>query len=163
MQNNPVNFVDPSGLTWRTNLGFFRDWAIGTGGNIRIYSTYNVESQEMQKSPGAKALRDAFYKGGCKNYRGFAYGVGQAAWDTLINPFTANPSSTAAQVGGFAGANAIKNNDGTVTFTIPNIAGTRSFFYHLVPDRKGDTGPMRNIEQIFQWTEEMDECNCKGN
>lgn len=122
----------------------------GGGSNSRFYGPNTVEIQEMQNSPGANALRNDFYAGGGKN---FIYGSEQAAWDTLLNPFTADWSSTAAQVGGFAGASAINNGNETVTFTITNVAGTYSFFYHQVPDRSGTTGPMRNITQTFQWTE----------
>lgn len=147
---NPVNRVDPSGLTWSSNLSFLLDWASGGGSNNRFYGPNTVETREMQNSPGANALRNNFNAGGGKN---FAYGSGQAAWDTVVNPATADRSSTAAQVGGFAGASAINNGDGTVTFTILNVAGANSFFYHLVSDRSGTTGPMRNINQTFQWTE----------
>lgn len=89
---------------------------------------------------------------------GILYSTTQAAWDTVINPATADWSSTSAQVGGFAGASAINNGNGTVTFTIPNVAGTRSFFYHAVSDRTATTGMMSNINQRFQWTENIG-CN----
>jgi hypothetical protein len=150
--NNPVNYSDPSGLTWSSNLGFLWDWASGGGSNNRFYGPNTVETREMQNSPGANALRNDFYAGGGKN---FIYGSGQAAWDTVINPAAADWSSTAAQVGGFAGASAMNNGNGTVTFTITNVAGAHSFFYHLVPNRSGATGPMSNINQTFQWTESI--------
>jgi hypothetical protein len=116
----------------------------------------------MQNSPGGKKLRDAFYKNGCKNVSNFGYGTSEAATDTLLNPCTADWSGTGAQVGGFRGATAMDNGDGTATFTIPNVAGTHSFFYHLVPDRSSTTGLGRNINQTFQWTEPIDKskCNC---
>jgi len=160
--NNPVNRVDPLGLTWSSNLSFLFDWATGGGwGNNRFYGPGTVEIQEMRNSPGGNALRDAFYANGCKDRRGFSYGSGQAAWDTLLNPLTADWSGTGAQVGGFAGASATNNGNGTVTFTIPNVAGTYSFFYHAVPDRSGSTGAMRNINQTFQWTENINASACK--
>lgn len=111
----------------------------------------------MKKSPGAEKLRKEFYKRGGNNLKGFVYGTFEAAYDTLLNPKTADWCSTAAQVGGFAGAEAINNNDGTVTFRIVNIAGTKSFFYHLFPNRSGTKGPMRSIVQIFEWVEKIDE------
>ena len=115
----------------------------------------------MSESLGADKLRQAFKNNGCKNKTGVAYGTFEAAWDTLLNPFTADLSSTAFQVGGFAGASAEKNENGTVTFRIRNMAGTHSFFYHLVPDRKGKIGPMRNIEQNFASTE-PNPCSLSG-
>jgi hypothetical protein len=107
-------------------------------------------------------LRSKFYKGDGKDVPTYSYDTFKAAYDTLLNPKTADWTSTAAQVGGFAGASAINNNDGTVTFTIINIAGTKSFFYHIAPDRKVREGPMRNIIQIFKWKEKIDESRIKN-
>jgi len=123
---------------------------MGTGDSNRVYGPNSIETKEMQVSPGANALRNDFYSDGGKN---FAYGTVQAAKDTLLHP--SYWSSTALQVGGFGGANAVNNGNGTVTFTIPNVAGVKSFFYHLLSDRSESTGPMRNINQTFTWTENM--------
>jgi hypothetical protein len=63
-----------------------------------------------------------------------------------------------------ANAHAFYHADGngniTVTFCIPNVAGTHSFFYHIVPDRSGTTGPGRNIKQTICWTEPIDKSKC---
>ena len=158
--NNPVNAIDPLGLTCKSNWDFFWDWALGRGSNNRSYGDGSTESNEMKNSPGGQAMRDKFYKGGCKNFDRGSYGTVQAAWDTLINPFTADPCGTGAQVGGFAGATATDNGNGTVTFCIPNKAGTKSFFYHIVPDRTGTTGPGRTIKQTICWTEPIDKSKC---
>ncbi len=166
--SSPTNLIDPSGLTWQTNSNFFWDWALGLPGggaaNGRFYGPNDIETQEMIHSPGGEKFRNEFYKNHCKNVRKFAYGTYEAYWDTAANPFTADLSSTAFQVGGFAGATAINNGNGTVTFQIPNTAGTHSFFLHLVPDITSPTGPMHNIEQVFWWTEPIDpgrNCGCK--
>lgn len=160
---DPLNLTDPRGLTYESNMEFLEDWLTGGGSNRRNYGPSDLETGEMASSPGGTGLRDAFYAGGCKDKRSFSYGTGRAAWDTLLNPYTADWGGTGAQVGGFAGASATNNSNGTVTFTIPNVAGTHSFFYHVVPNRKGTTGPMRSINQRFQWTEKIDEgrCECK--
>jgi hypothetical protein len=105
----------------------------------------------MMQSPGADYLRDQFAKNGC-SYTPAGYGTIRAAFDTLLNPFTANPFSTAAQVGGFMGT-VSNNGDGTATYNITNTAGTRSFFYHVAPNRASPTGPMSNIDQSFVWSE----------
>lgn len=94
------------------------------------------------KSNGAEVVRNLFYKKGCKDVANVAYGTGHAFKDTALKP-----SGTPFQVGGFAGASATNNGNGTVTFNIPNVAGARSFFYHIVPDRSSPTGPMSNIYQ----------------
>jgi RHS repeat-associated protein len=158
--NNPVNAIDPLGLTCKSNWDFFWDWALGRGSNTRNYGDGSTESNEMKNSPGGQAMRKKFYKGGCKNFNNGNYGTGRAAWDTLINPWTADPCGTGAQVGGFGGATATDNGNGTVTFCIPNVAGTHSFFYHVVPDLKGTTGPGRNIKQTICWTEPIDKSKC---
>jgi len=160
--NNPIARIDSLGLTWSSNANFLFDWVTGRGSNSRFYGPNDLETQEMRNSLGADALRNDFYRHGCSERRGFVYDTWPAAWDTLVNPATADWSGTAAQVGGYASANAVNNGDGTVTFTIPNIAGTKSFFYHNISDRSGLTGPMRNISQTFQWTEKInaDACKC---
>ncbi len=162
VRNNPMNLIDPTGLTWETNTMFLWEWSTGLHSNdVRSYHSYDVETIEMSESLGAEKMREAFKFNGCKTKTGIPYGTIEAAWDTLLNPFTADWSSTAFQVGGFAGASVVDNKNGTVTFRIRNIAGTHSFFYHLVPDRKRKTGPMRNIEQNFSWTE-RNPCSLSG-
>ena len=151
---NAVNRSDPSGLTWNSNFRFLLDFGTGSGSNNRVYNAGTTETQEISASPGANALRDAFYRGGGATIPRFTYASDQAAKDTVLNP--SYWSSTALQVGGFDGASAVNNGNGTVTFTIPNEAGTRSFFYHAVDDRTGTTGPMRTIKQIFTWTEPIE-------
>lgn len=159
--NDPINLIDPSGLTWTSNWNYFWDWALGRGSQKhRNYGPNDPETQEMTNSPGVNKLRDAFNRGGCKSQNNLSYDTYEAYWDTTVNPFTADWSSTAAEVGGFAGASIVNNGNGTATFTIPNTSGTHSFFLHLVPDRKSPTGPMSNIYQTFQWTEPLSGRNC---
>jgi RHS repeat-associated protein len=161
--DNPTNLIDPSGLTAGTNIGFFLDWLFGRGARTRPYGPNDIQMQEMQRSVAAKLLRNSFYNNHCKDVNRFTYDTFQAFWDTLASPWTADPMSTAAQVGGFDHATAINNGNGTVTFTIPNVAGTHSFFYHAVPDRSSSTGPMSNINQVFQWTEPISGRTCGCN
>lgn len=157
--DDPVNFFDPSGLTPSTNWNFFWNWALGIGPRTRNYGPNDIETQEMMKANGAAVIRNLFYQKGCKNVTDVAYGTGHVFRDTVTSPF-----STPFQVGGFAGASATNNGNGTVTFVIPNVAGTHSFFYHIVPDRSSPTGPMSNITQTFTWTEPINPaggCGCK--
>jgi RHS repeat-associated protein len=163
--NAPVTKIDPLGLTCASNWKFFWSWAMGGGQQNRYYGPNTTETKEMENSPGGNKLRDAFYKNGCKNVNNFGYGTGEAAADTLLSP-----SETCWQVGGFGGATAIDNGNGTVTFTIPNVAGTHSFFYHIVPNVPNQinlplAGPIntpgRSIFQTFQWSERIDRGKCK--
>jgi hypothetical protein len=161
--SNPVNVMDPTGFTWASNWNFFWDWALGGGQNKRSYGPNDVETEEMKNSIGAEKLRGKFYKEHCRGFSNGAYGTVEAYWDTTINPFTLDWSSTAAQVGGFGGATATNNGNGTVTFSIPNSAGTHSFFLHIPPDMPWTDVPMRTIDQQFQWTEPIKggDCGCK--
>jgi RHS repeat-associated protein len=162
--NDPINNVDPLGLTYVSNWNYFWSWAFGAGSGVRNYNISDVETQEMMNSPGVNKLRDQFYKNNCQSITNFGYGTGEAYYDTLFNPHTADWGGTAAEVGGYAGARAINNGNGSVTFVIPNVSGTHSFFLHRVPDRSGNSGPMRNIDQMFKWTERIPKdgkCPCK--
>jgi len=151
--NNPVSRRDPLGLTWTTNARFLADFLTGGGATTRQYGPGDIETTEMQQSVAAQKMRDAFVGGGCKGVSGFTYPTGEAYGDTVANPLTADWSSTAAQVGGFAGASVANNGNGTIMITIPNQAGARSFFYHAVPNAPWTNGPLRTISQTFQWTE----------
>jgi RHS repeat-associated protein len=159
--NEPTGLIDPLGLTYGTNIKFLWDFLTGAGRTNRSYGPGDVETQEMMSSPAAAAMRSQFRRGGCHNQTSLAYGTSQAAKDTLLNP--SEWSSTAVQVGGFAGASVINNGNGTATFTIPNDAGAHSLLYHMVPNRQSDTGPMRTIQQTFHWTEPITGggCSCR--
>jgi RHS repeat-associated protein len=160
VRNSPTLLTDPLGLTWQTNWNYFWQWVFGLGDTTRTYGPNSVELQEMQSSTGADFLRQSFVNNGCINTYNLEYNTGTAYYDTLLNPYTADWSSTAAEVGGFGGASVVINGDGTVTYTIVNLSGTKSFFFHLVPDRTGTTGWMRTITQTFQWAEPSP-CECQ--
>jgi RHS repeat-associated protein len=157
--NDPSNEIDPDGLSLASNATFLWDWFWGNGDRVRTYDPDSPQGRDMITSPGANRLRNAFYEGGCKSIprHKFSYGTAEGAWDTLLNPFMWG--STALQVGGFE-AIAKNNGDGTVTYTISNIAGKYSFFYHQVPDRTSNFGMMTNILQTFRWTEPIDPSKC---
>jgi RHS repeat-associated protein len=163
VNSNPISFTDPYGLTLRSNWNYFWDWALGAGASNRSYGPNDVETQEMQQSVAAQQMRDAFQKAGCKGVKGLNYGTFQAYWDTTANPFTADWGSTAFEVGGFGGGSVVNNGDGTATYSFPNTSGTHSFWLHAVPDRTSPTGPMRNINQKFSWTEPVpSNCGCSS-
>ena len=62
------------------------------------------------------------------------------------------------QIGGYGEASALNNGNGTVTYTVNNVAGAKSFFYHapFVSNKQGDTGMFRSINQTFKWTTNID-------
>jgi uncharacterized protein RhaS with RHS repeats len=120
--NNPLSRRDPLGLTGTTNARFVADFLTGGGATTRQYGPGDIETSEMQQSVAAQKMRDTFVGGGCKGMSRFAYGTGEAYLDTAANPLTADWSSTAVQVGGFAGASVINNGNG-ITTTIRKQAG----------------------------------------
>jgi RHS repeat-associated protein len=144
------------------NSEFVLDFLLGTGDSYRYYHPDGEMGRQMRQSPGAAKLRDAFYVNGCKNVTNFSYGHWEAARET--GPLAPSHwGNVDFQVGGFGGATAVNNGDGTVTFTIRNEAGTRSFFAGFItgiPNRTCTTGPMRTIEQTFKWTEKIDRSKC---
>jgi hypothetical protein len=146
--NRPLNGVDPDGLTFRSNFKFLFGWLAGCSERTRRYGDDSIELKEMRCSPGANRLRDAFYRGDCQDIAAFSYPTLLAARETLLHP-----RDTSFQVGGFGGASARNNGNGTVTFIIPNQAGANSFFYHVLPNAPWSRGPMRTVNQTFCWTE----------
>jgi RHS repeat-associated protein len=158
---NPLQQTDLVGQTASTNWNYFWNWALGIGSKQRSYGPDDVETQEMEQSPSAKKMRSEFAKAHCRNIKNFQYGTFEAYWDTFANPFTADASSTAFEVGGFAGASVTNNGDGTATFDIPNVSGAHSFFLHMIPNSPWAKGPMSNIHQDFKWTEPISECGCQ--
>jgi RHS repeat-associated protein len=158
---NPISNSDPMGLTYITNWNYFWDWFFGWGSSYRSYGPNDVETQEMEQSVAAQQMRDAFHKAGCQNVNGLDYGTVEAYVDTAVNPLTADWGGTPFEVGGFAGGSVVNNGNGTATYSFPNVSGTHSFFFHLVPDRQSSTGMMRNITQRFTWTESTSSgCGC---
>lgn len=108
-------------------------------------------------SPNVKRAIDKFYADGApKEGITFRHDTFEAFRETIADPFTRNLKSTAMQVGGYAGATITNNGNGTMTIRITNVAGANSFFYHLVPNLLGKTGPMHNVEQVFEWTIPID-------
>ena len=63
----------------------------------------------MENSVGANRLRQFFYNKNCQDVTRYGYGTPRAAWDALLNPSTADWSSTAAQVDGWGPASATNN------------------------------------------------------
>jgi hypothetical protein len=155
--NNPITGIDPEGLTSASNAAFLGGWLAGTLPSDISYGGGSLEVNEMMVSPGVNRMRNSFYQGKCKTIT-YDYGTWEAYRDTVLNP--RYWSSTAAQVGGFAGATATNNGNGTVTFTITNVAGSHSFFLHDVPNSPFSRGPMHNVTQHFAWTEPIDPSKC---
>jgi len=175
--NNPLTYVDPSGLSWIDNVSLFIDWVLERGKGTRPYGPDKPETREIAMSEGARIMRERFVKGGCKSSEDFAtYGSFSAFYESLNNPFNA----TQVQVGRFDYAY-LNNGNGTVTYVIFNMLSIYSFFYHfgepivspltgkypvwfvqMTHKPRGKGIPyMGNLKQIFYWIEPLPEqCKC---
>ena len=155
VENNPINYVDPLGLTLKTNWEFFWDWVLEKGQSEREYGEGTIEIEEMKTSPGAAKMREEYKAKRCSYAEG-NFGTVEAYFKTIWMP-----NSTAFQVGGFY-YNAVNNGDGTVTYTIRNQASAYSFFLHIpgIPHapRGGTLHLFGNIDQLFSWTEKSPCC-----
>lgn len=149
---NPVSNRDPVGLTCQTNWEFLKEWFFGAGARNRDYGPGDIELFEMQVSLAMAKIRERYAQGRCQANATINSGSFEAAWNTILNSWTIDFGSTALQVGGF-NIDIQRNADGTLTDVLKNIAGTKSWFYHLVPDRTSETGWLRSITQNFTWTE----------
>ena len=149
--SNPITFIDPYGLTLKTNWEFFWDWVLEQGEEKREYGEGTVELEEMKSSPGAAKMRAAFKANMCESMKNQSFGTVEAYFKTIFTP-----NSSAFQVGGFL-YDAVNNGDGTVTYTIRNQASAYSLFLHIpfIPHKKrgGTLHLFGNIDQVFQWTE----------
>jgi hypothetical protein len=138
-------------LIGQPNQEFLAHWATGNSPAIIQYPSDSHQSREMQKSPNVTRAIDQFYAEGAPAKLLFRHDTIPAYIETIFNPMTANWHSTAMQVGGYRNATITNNGNGTMTIRIRNIAGANSFFLHLIPNLPGTSGPMHNIEQIFEW------------
>lgn len=138
------------------NQPFLAGWTTGDLPTPIVYAPDSPQVRDMMESPNVKRAIDEFYVKGAPKIHPFRHDTPDAFWDTIANPSTRNLKSTAMQVGGYDGATITNNGDGTMTIRIPNTAGARSFFYHLLPNLPGKSGPMHNVEQVFEWTMPID-------
>jgi hypothetical protein len=139
------------------NQPFLADW---NAGSLPFHITYGPDSiqvRDMMASPNVQQAIDEYYAAGAPAKGAiFHHETFPAFLETIANPSTRNLKSTAMQVGGYRNAKIINNGNGTMTIRITNVAGANSFFYHLLPDLPGKTGPMHNVEQVFEWTQPID-------
>jgi RHS repeat-associated protein len=144
------------------NQRFLADWLTGNAPSRISYGQRSVQVRDMQTSLNVNRARNDFYAAGGPLRTEFSHDTVPAYADTIANPFAPGwLHSTAMQVGGYAGASIVKNSDDTTTYYIRNVAGANSFFLHVVPNLRGATGPMHNVEQVFRWTEPIDQARLR--
>ena len=142
---------------WFEALGMFRDWALGSGEQPRIFETCSIQSQNMSDAEGVTAARDLFYQKNegrpfeqwepVTNYRG-TFG--------LAGLVRAGSDPTEQFVGSYrvdifpdAGRNA--------RFEVTNTTSMESFLYGLGPAySREDLSYGGNMEQTYTWIEPID-------
>jgi len=158
--NDPVNLVDPSGLTWKETLSMFWDWITGTGPESRTFGPGSNQVNDMMGAPGVNKAREYFYKKNAgrldspcdqplvplTNYRpGFGL---EGLWEAGTN-------STQQFVGDYR-VDIYPNSDGTITFVLNNTTSMTSFLYGKAPSWERSTfGPGGNMRQLYTWTEAL--------
>lgn len=113
----------------------------------------------MARTPQADWLRNAFYENRCNTIEGVSYSHFRAFFETVWHSSIDNYQSIGFQVGGYGGAWARNNGNGTVTYHVKNDASLHS----LIPFLKSPartTGPFSTIHQTFEWTETIDQSLC---
>ncbi len=159
MGNNPLNWVDPKGLTWAESLSMFWDWLTGTGPQNRVFGPGSNQVNDMIYAPRVNSARDYYYR---KNAGNFQCGGGAgplapvtsyAAGFGLKGLWQAGFNSTQQFVGNYT-VNITPNPDGSATFTLNNTTSMTSFLYGAAPSWDRSTfGPGGNMSQAYTWTE----------
>lgn len=175
------------------NEEFLDMFLCGSGNDKQIHSERGKDAmlEAFIKSPGAESIRQQYAK---ENYPVFTdklgYGTFEAFKDTML-PKVENGSiklpdyysEPGVHVGGFGNPpkdnhpwakttatrcdeNGKANKDGDhVQFQVINLAGKRSWFYHLpqFADKPiGEKGTMRTIVEVFRWTEPLPKTEKQG-
>ena len=160
VQNDPVNFTDPMGLTWGESLGMFLDWATGSGPDSTLFGPGSNQVNDMKNSAGVVAARQAFYR---KN-------AGAKCDDDCANKYQPltnyNPgfgfpglikagfNSTQQFIGNFRVDIYPDNSNCIITIMLSNTTSMTSFSYHLFDSwERSSRGPGGNTRQVYWWTE----------
>jgi RHS repeat-associated protein len=157
--NDPVNRIDPTGLTWSESLGMFWDWLTGGGPQDRVFGPGSNQVNDMKNSPGVGRARDYYNQ---KNAGRFICSEDVAPLDPVTNykagfgltgVWQAGLDSTQQYVGDYA-VKITPNPDGSATYSLSNTTSMTSFTYGVGPSWDRSTlGPGGNMSQTYTWTE----------
>jgi RHS repeat-associated protein len=149
--NNPLNRIDPSGLTWGDDWSMFWQWVGGTAPANTVYGPGTNQSNDMMQSAGVKKAIDAFkkkYSGQCpepgQSLKHYDYSFG------LSELIDAGTNPTQQFVGSYS-VNIFPNNDGSVNVHVYNTTSMTSFLYGLYPNSWNPSNghPMGNASQEY--------------
>ncbi len=148
--NDPVDAVDPTGTTVMSNACFLLRFLTGLGPRAYDYPENSPEVQEFKRSPGGEIMQAYALLLEPGQSAPFKFTTAEAAAFTALVP--SEWPNIGTQVAGFR-AVITRNEDGSITYAVDNTAGTRSFFYHVLPDAAWKSGPLSSIQQHIEWTE----------
>jgi RHS repeat-associated protein len=149
--NDPVNWVDEDGHTWKESSMYFGKWLIGWPIPTDFGPGTN-QVEDMKNAQGVQDARDAFYaknngkictsRSALTNYKA-SFGL-SGLWDAGWN-------STQQFIGSYR-VDITPNTDGTVNINLTNSTSFTSFSYGIGPSWDG--GPGGTQTQVYHWTEQ---------
>lgn len=156
---NPVNAVDPMGLTWGDTFKMFSEWALGRGSDSRVFGPGSNQVNDLKDSPGVKVAINYFY---AKNADA-SCGCGQGGYESLTNYaagfgasgyLKAGLDSTEQFVGSFRVDIYPDNSNCTITIMLSNTTSMTSFLGGKVGSWERSSFPLGgNTRQVYWWTE----------
>jgi len=156
--NDPINHIDPSGLTWSESLGLLWNWLTGSGPAQLAFVSGSNQVYDMMNAPGVEHARDFFNQ---KNGRSAVCGGEPTSQDVtsyragfgLAGVWNAGTNATQQFVGNYA-IDITPNPDGSYTITLSNTTSVTSLLYGVGPSWDRSTfGPLGNMSQTYTWTE----------
>ena len=154
--NDPLNLIDPFGLTWAEVFRMFGQWVTGTAPAHQVFGSDTNQTKDMMNAPGVNRAREFFYQQNISNSGDQLQPVNKFAVHFGLSGYVeAGTNSTQQFVGSYT-VNITPNSNGTLTFQINNTTSMTSFFYGLWPNSLNPSAghPMGNYSQTYTWTEQ---------
>jgi hypothetical protein len=133
-----------------STVGFLVNFLTGTGPRNRYYGPADYRTVDLMRSKGFQQNMQRITAACQAGQTSGKVELGTAQGGLNL-PYDAVHSPVGVQVGGYAGGTWTANGN-TVTMTIPNDAGAKSFLYHIFPNSPFSIGPGRTINQKFDIT-----------
>jgi RHS repeat-associated protein len=155
VNNDPLNRIDPTGLTWADDAQMFGAWVTGTAPANQVFGPNTNQTQDMMNAPGVNAARDFFYQKNLNNPGDQLQSVTNFAVHFGLSGYVEAGTNSTQQFVGSYSVDITPNSNGTLTFQANNTTSMTSFFYGLWPNSLNPTAghPMGNYSQTYSWTE----------
>jgi len=153
--NNPINNVDPLGLTWADNISMTWAWATGQAPDNQVYGPDSNQTKDMMNAPGVQKAIDFFNKKNAGRSRcdqqpvthyDVPFGI-KGLWNAGTNP-------TRQFVGTYS-VDIYPNANGTISVQVNNTTSMTSLLYGAYPNSLNPPNgyPMGNSSQQYDWTQ----------